>query len=208
MYLLVGSSGINEVRLFTGATDTVTISDTEISNYIDMAEAEVFVNLGIRYYQNNIIEKYDGTGLNSLYINHFPLINVCYVILDGTTLSSALYMAYSDINIIRLEDNNTFTVDYQNVTVCYDYGITEVSDAYNYRIAKKLALYVASRDVFIALSAKDSNDSSGAIITEKLGDYTLSYDRGGKYTKRITEVDDKIDSMYQMIGINVVGKVF
>ena len=52
-YLFNGSTDISEIRDFIGVSDTTVISDTEIQNAINYAEAEVFDSLGYTMYSTN-----------------------------------------------------------------------------------------------------------------------------------------------------------
>ncbi len=215
-YLLSGADGVSDVRNFTGVTSLTTITDADIIEYIDLSEAEIFSRLGVRYYSDYVIEKYDGTGTDILYLQHFPLLGVCYLIIDGATIASDDYYVYTDTNQIKLASFEEFSdvsilglkSAYQNIEVGYCYGVTSISDPFQFKIVKKLALYTASIDVLTRMNNSDTSDSNNTIVQEKLGDYTLSYNRTNKYDKKISYLNERVNELYDAIGVNIVARIF
>jgi len=200
MYLL---DGVTEVRNFTGATDTALISDDDIMFYIENAESEIFTKTGIEFFEQTITEKYDGDGTNTLILKKYPVISINYLKIDKEEISSENYLCYKDKSMIYLK-TGYFPEGRQNVEVSYTYGVPQVEDPIQFKMARKLCLYLASRDVLMSIGSRET----GGITKEKLADYSIEYERGGMHSNRIKQLDKNIEDCYRALGIKVSARIF
>lgn len=211
LYLLDGSSGIQFVRNYTGASNT-DVSDADITFYLEGAEAEVFESTGIKFYETEVIESYDGTGTNYLWLKNSPINSVSCITIDGTRYTGTVKIY--DTNRIYIEDSvfpgpveelsDGDNDNKQNIVVMYKYGQLQADNANEFTLATKLALYIASIDVFSQLAS----NVGGGIASEQLDNYSINFSASGAYSSDVKRTQDKIDKIYGIIGTrSIVGVV-
>lgn len=218
LYLLDGSSGIQFVRNYTGASNT-DVSDADITFYLEGAEAEVFESTGVKFYETEVVEKYDGTDNHYLWLKNSPVKSVSCIMIDSVRYTGEIKIY--DTNRIYIQDaifpgpidkhymeDQTGAVlnndNKQNIVVTYKYGQLQADNANEFTLATKLALYLASADVFAQLASS----IGGGITSEQLDNYSINFSAGGAYSSDVRRTQDKIDKIYKIIGTrSIVGVV-
>ena len=210
MYLL---DGVSQVRHFSGISDTTVISDEDIVFYIESEESKIFLDCGIKFYsvivQN---ELYDGDDTSALVLKNYPVISVEELVVDGTTIGPSDYYFYKDKGMIRLKNGEFESIEglgnsYQNVSVSYTYGCPDFEDTSMFKVAQLLVVYTASRDVLYAAGCQSTSEQSG-IRTEKLAEYSISYDVNGTYINRLKYLNSLISELSRSLGWTTGARIF
>jgi len=191
-----------EIRNFTGADET-TVPDSLIEKFINDAEDFIEEKTGKRFEATEVIDEvHDGNGENWMHLDHYPVISLTKVEIDGTEYEdTSLFYLYKDTGLIRLRagviiGGNIFTpvfsVGFQNIKFSYTYGDPE------YKIADEIAFKMACIMTLICMGIKES----GGIISEKLGtDYSLSYGSSGPYAGLISMLQKQIQDGLDTLGV-------
>lgn len=182
---------VSTVRNFTGVTDIAVVSDPDIEFYIATAEAQISEYTGLAFGETFVSEKYDGDGTNTLKVRYTPIINICSIFADGICIVD--YISEKEKGLIILKEE-VFPLGKQNIQINYTHGILETSDPYLFNLAKKLCLYLSARSVLLA----STSGIDFAVRSEKLAEYTLSYDY--PVIDRIRFLDIEIEKLWAIIG--------
>lgn len=73
----------------------------------------------------SLIEKYDGDGTLTLFLNYCPVVSVTELKIDDEVISEDDYLLYKEMGKIVLDNGSIFTKDLQNVEIQYVAGYGE-----------------------------------------------------------------------------------
>lgn len=129
----------------------------------------------------------DGRGVTTLFLRKTPVTAVNQVTEDGTVLAADDFMFYSDGRLIRRSGDADirWTWKRQAVTVDYDGGYATVPDDLAYLCAN-----IAAR-MFQRGAAFANTEVQATVTSQKLGDFSESYDLNRAAALEITLTDDE-----------------
>ena len=125
-----------QMRAFLNIPTAQTGKDALLIELLDAYNNKIENYLGVALINVAYTESYDGDGSDSLFLNHYPIISVTSLSIDGTALSvvaDADFYIYADTGLIKLDSATFTTTDYRNVDIVYTAGhgaaIANVPDA-------------------------------------------------------------------------------
>lgn len=173
---------------------------TILDDWLDWATAQVDTLTERTWCDVEVIERYDGTDSDELYLDHVPVISLTkleYLQDDATDtwleFDMNYVVLYKDEGRIRMAEdvNAQETTDFhsgvQNWRVTYKYGADDITD--DVRLLASLLV--------VKLYNVNSTGGAGTVASEKIGSYSISYD-----TKTAVPVDDMIDKLVAKLKIN------
>jgi len=102
--------------------DPLEIGKDSIIETIIEAYSPIVENYIHKYVINrDLVEKYDGNGEDTLFLDFCPIVSITYLKIDDETIDVADYYVYENIGKIVLEDDS-FTEDNQNIEISYTTG--------------------------------------------------------------------------------------
>ncbi len=115
-----------EMRLFLGIkVGTQPGRDDILIDLLDSYNGDIEEFIGVTMVNSTYTESYDGDDTDWIFLEHYPIISVTSLSIDGTALSVVTdedFFIYADIGEIKL-DSTTFTsTDYRNVDFVYVAG--------------------------------------------------------------------------------------
>lgn len=198
-------SDINRVRQEAGNPSFADISDLQIENFLDDAEDYVEKYTGKEFTVVEVTELYDGNGTDTLILDHFPVISLTSLKIEGVEQTEDQYFLYKNIGKIVLKNailtgkgvTKVFPVGHQNVSVSYSYGDPKTL------LAKDIVILIAVKRVLLALS----NLKSQGAEMEKFGDYTVrfsNYQYGGIIEQLNRDIEEKLKILGKKINAIIV----
>lgn len=112
---------LDEMRAFLGIPSEQTAKDSLIESLLDSFNKVIEDWLGVTMINSQYAEIYDGDGTDTLFLEHYPIVAISSLKLDGEALDSDDYYIYPYKGYIRLADS-VFTKDYQNIEITYTAG--------------------------------------------------------------------------------------
>jgi len=162
--------------------------------WLEWAEAEVEEKTQKIFHEIVVTNKlYDGPGSDELILDEYPITTVTkveYLTQYQPTevweeLDDAYYRLYTKNGIIKLtpdlsglSDIDEFEEGVQNIRISYKYGYTIVP-----KLVEFLATLLTAQKYQIYTTG-----GSGTISSEKIGDYSVSYDTAGDGEVKIADI--------------------
>ncbi len=122
-----------EIRLFLGMkVGEQTGRDDVLTSLLDEYNGDIENFIGVTMINTTYTESYDGDDTDWIFLEHYPIISVTSLSIDGTALSIVTdedFYIYADMGEIKL-DSTTFTsTNYKNVVFVYvaGYGIARAN---------------------------------------------------------------------------------
>jgi hypothetical protein len=176
----------------------VTESDI-LDDWLDWATAQVDTLTERTWADVTVVERYDGTDSDELYLDNVPVIALTKLeyLQDGATntwLEFDLNYAvlYKDEGRIKLaetingQETTYFHEGVQNWRVTYEYGVEDIPDE-----VRLLASLLTVKLYNINLSGK-----AGTVKSETIGAYSISYGT------TVVPVDDLIEQLVKKLKVN------
>ena len=193
--------GYSQFRHYTGCTDTTIVSDDDIKFYIESSESLIFNRAGIKFYDTAITELRDGDDTDTIVLNKFPLRSVTKLTVDDDVIPSSCYLVYTDTNTIFLKYGKfpENEIDKQNIEIQYTYGCPQAENQDKFNLAKRICFYTVAKDIL----SQAGNKTSEGILSEKLGNYSITYGSKGPYGMQIDRIDEILKESYKALGYDV-----
>lgn len=204
--LYVDNDLILRVRNLTGVASDV-VEDDDIAFYFSKSDNMILLNSGKSFIETAISETRDGNGTNTIFLNHFPVIDITGLTIDGVTIDVADFVFYPDTGrVVLISSSSLYNLDpdelpafatttKQNVVFSYSYG-----DTVNYQNMQDLAFYMTCKKVLWASGAS----ASGGATSEKMADYSVSYAGGMPYSGLIMMIDSEIKTLSHYLGLDAL----
>jgi len=186
-----------------------TVGDIK-ADWLDWADAQLELRTGKKFSEVTVTgELYDGSGKNELILDYYPVTSITKVeyLVEQTPievwaeLSSVYYRLYAKEGIIKLVEDltglcdiSTFERGVQNWKITYKYGATAVP-----KIVELLA------SLLVAELYYKSTGESATLASEKIGDYSISYNTGEETVTSIPKLIDMIVSQLKNTDFKIVG---
>ena len=137
---------LSEMRAFlNNIPDSDTDMDAILVDLLDAYNGKMENYLGVSMINSTYTESYDGDGTDCLFLNHYPIVSVTSLSIDGTALSvveDADFYIYADKGYIKLDDTTFTTTDYRNVDIVYVAGHGADRDSIPYVLKNSLKTWV------------------------------------------------------------------
>ncbi len=171
-----------------------------LDDWLDWATAQVDTLTERTWCDKTVVERYDGTDTDELYLDNVPVISITKLeyLQDGATdtwleFDMDYIVLYKDEGRIKMAEdvNAQETTDFhsgvQNWRVTYTYGAEDIPDE-----VRLLATLLV-----VKLYNINSTGGAGTVASERIGAYSIAYD-----TKAVVPVDDIIDKLVAKLKIS------
>lgn len=139
---------LEEMRAFLNLEDSDQVNMNDILiDLLDAYNGKIENYLGVTMINTVYAsEKYDGEGTDYLFLDHYPIISVTALSIDGTALSvveGTDFHTYNTEGYIRLDSSIFTTTDLHNVVITYSAGWGEERDDVSDVLKNTLKTWVA-----------------------------------------------------------------
>jgi len=116
---------VADVKLDMNIKATETDKDTIIEKLIEAYSPIIESYLNKYVINRSLMEKYDGDGTLTLFLNYCPVVSITYLEIDDEVISEDDYLLYEKEGKIVLDNGSVFTKDNQNIEIQYEAGYGE-----------------------------------------------------------------------------------
>jgi hypothetical protein len=146
------------------------ITEANITSHIEDAESVIDRMCNTKFASTSVTEYYDGNDMRTLMLNHFPVISVTSLVIQGTSIPVAtklhVYTGMAGAGKIMLDsgaEKTTFESDEdpKGIVIAYAYGYASVP-----AIIKKAAANMAARSLLMQQVGGTYDDVTSFTIPE------------------------------------------